>query len=213
MMEYEGLAEDSVTDLVLVNKRASAAHVMALDALVRRHLGSITRIDLSYNYLRNSGVISLALLIKALPRLSHLDLGDNHVGDSGASAVAEAAAGSTALATLALGGNRIGDAGLSAVAAQLPLSLHTLNFNFNCASNEGAAALAGRLQRPEPPNALTCLYLSGNSISGPGVAALADAARRSGSLRQLYLRGNPLDEAARAELEQVARQTSLLVFV
>lgn len=80
-LQYEAAPPNTISDFVLVNKRASTVNAIAIDALLRRHKTSVTRIDLSYNYLRNSGVISLAYLFRSLPNLSHLDLGDNHIGD------------------------------------------------------------------------------------------------------------------------------------
>ena len=45
---------------------ALQVNVISIDNILRRHLNSVTRIDISYNYLRNSGVISLAYVFKSL---------------------------------------------------------------------------------------------------------------------------------------------------
>mmetsp|Transcript_41045 Transcript_41045/g.64097 ORF Transcript_41045/g.64097 Transcript_41045/m.64097 type:complete len:86 (+) Transcript_41045:255-512(+) len=84
--------------------------------------------------------------------------------------------------------------------------------NFNCASDSGATALAGAIQS-QTAN-LTCMYLSGNNISGPGVKALAEATQKDKRLKQMYLRGNPIDDAGRTALEKVAQHhPSLVIFV
>jgi len=64
--QYEAAAANTIVDFVLVNKRASTVNVISIDTILRRHLQSVTRIDISYNYLRNSGVISLAYVFKSL---------------------------------------------------------------------------------------------------------------------------------------------------
>ena len=149
--QYEAAASNTIVDFVLVNKRASTVNVISIDTILRRHMNSVTRIDISYNYLRNSGVISLAYVFKALANLVHLDIGDNHVGDSGAAAIAEATCASKKLQTLALGGNRISDAGLTALSTSMAPSLSTLNFNFNCVGDEGATSLVCQAP-PFPPS-------------------------------------------------------------
>ena len=212
LAQYESAANNTIVDFVLVNKRASTVNVLSIDTVLRRHLQSVARIDISYNYLRNSGVISLAYVFKSLANLVHLDIGDNHVGDSGAAAIAEATCGSKKLQTLALGGNRISDTGLTAISSAMASSLSTLNFNFNCVSDEGATSLANALRNGS--GSLTCLYLSGNNIGSAGIKELADASSMHKSLKQMYLRGNPLDSGARSALEKVAQHhPSLVIFV
>jgi len=66
-----------IVHFVLVNKRASTVNVISIDTILRRHLQSVTRIDISYNYLRNSGVISLAYVFKSLGTSCALNLHDS----------------------------------------------------------------------------------------------------------------------------------------
>uniref|UniRef100_A0A7S4K8I6 Uncharacterized protein n=1 Tax=Guillardia theta TaxID=55529 RepID=A0A7S4K8I6_GUITH len=209
--QLEAASPNSLKDVILVNKRASTVNVIAIDNILRRQEESVTRVDLSYNYLRNSGVISLAYVFKLLSSLVHLDLGDNHVGDSGACALADALSTASSLQTLALGGNRIADLGAAAMAAQLPATLVTLNLNFNFVADEGAAALARALPSA---SSLSCIYLSGNSIGGGGAARMAEAMASARQLKQLYLRGNPIDEEGKGALERAAQlHPSLVIFV
>ena len=210
--QYEAATSNTIVDFVLVNKRASTVNVISIDTILRRHLKSVARIDVSYNYLRNSGVISLAYALKTLSNLVHLDIGDNHIGDSGAAAIAEATSASKRLQTLALGGNRISDPGLTAISTSMASSLSTLNFNFNCVADDGATSLANALRAGK--GSLTCLYLSGNIVGSAGITELADAVSQHKNLKQMYLRGNPLDTTARSALERVAQHhPSLVIFV
>ena len=74
---YEAAAANMIVHFVLVNKRASTVNVISIDTILRRHLQSVTRIDISYNYLRNSGVISLAYVFKSLGTSCALNLHDS----------------------------------------------------------------------------------------------------------------------------------------
>lgn len=58
LSQYEAAPPNTITDFMLVNKRASTVNAIAIDALLRRHKESVLRIDLSYNYLRNSELAS-----------------------------------------------------------------------------------------------------------------------------------------------------------
>jgi hypothetical protein len=185
-------------EVSLVNLGLSSATVPRVHRLLSQHAKSVQRLDLSYNYLRNSGAIALVGVgWPVLGVLQHLDLADNQIGDSGVAAVSEAAARLKALSSLALGGNLITKQGAASLAAGLrSATLTSLHLDFNTIGDEGAISLTFALTDAARLPALTSLHLNSNKIGREGIEALVESATKeagsgyASALQQLYVRGN-----------------------
>ncbi len=101
-----------------------------------------------------------------------LKLGYNHLGDRGATIIADGIAKHPALESLDLGFNDVGDEGCQALASAIGPNLHTLYLAGNLIGQDGAFALADLIRRT---GALKKLYLTGNRLTGEGVAAITEA--------------------------------------
>ena len=127
----------------------------------------MTRIDISYNYLRNSGVISLAYVFKSLVNLVHLDIGDNHVGDSGAAAIA---VGCKPFCFVRPHQSNAGE--------RVRSLAHFRSHTFVCTSVIHHFKFEGRAALQEATSAskkLQTLALGGNRISDPGLTAISSS--------------------------------------
>lgn len=101
-----------------------------------------------------------------------LKLGYNHLGDRGATILADGIAKHPALESLDLGFNDIGDEGCQALASAIGPNMHTLYLAGNLIGQDGAFALADLLRRT---GALKKIYVTGNRLTGEGVASITDA--------------------------------------
>ncbi|GAX24194.1 hypothetical protein FisN_4Lh284 [Fistulifera solaris] len=139
------------------------------EALLRR---SLIKIDLSQRGLQptDARLVKMALLQNA--HVLVLKLGYNHLGDRGATILADGIAKHPGLESLDLGFNDVGDEGCQALASAIGPNLHTLYLAGNLIGQDGAFALADLIRRT---GALKKLYLTGNRLTGEGVAAITEA--------------------------------------
>ncbi|MHB9148174.1 MAG: hypothetical protein ACYC2U_07320, partial [Candidatus Amoebophilus sp.] len=128
----------------------------------------IHALNLSWNYIKDSGLIELAPYLPA-SRIHTLDLKDNLLQDQGMLTLTKYLP-QTAISVLDVRANQLGDSGLISLAKVLPqTAIHTLYLNENRISDQGIIALAKQL----PQTTLHTLGLSGNQISNVGMRALA----------------------------------------
>ena len=164
--------------------------------------GSLTALDLSFNYLKDKGVSAVCEAIQSNKetKLSSLNFGDNGIGPVGANAVAAMVAATGSLTSLSLAKNELGDDGAEALLIGLKenKSLTTLDlsgrgFGEGCIGPRGAKALASAIS---VNGSLTSIDLSSNQLCGlnwegkgnyttVGITAIADALRANGSLTKM----------------------------
>lgn len=168
----------ALRELTLTRLEMSSAFVTALSSLV-----NLRTLCLQYNQLNAHAA---SMLCAVMPRLRSLNLSGNLICDAGATAIAKCLPLCTALLNLDLSDTLITDAGCTALARRLNAckSLQYLSLSGNhYIGSEGAVAFA-HLEH------LVELNLAACCIGNTGAAALADALRRSASLRRLDLRRN-----------------------
>ena len=224
-----GTAPNAAKEVSLVNLGLSTVTVPRVHQVLSKHAKSVQRLDLSYNYLRNSGAIALVGVGWPGPLmevLQNLDLADNQIGDSGAAAVSEAASRLKSLSSLALGGNLITKQGAASIAAGLrSATLTSLHLDFNTIGDEGAISLTFAVNDRNRLPALASLHLNSNKIGRQGVEALVESAtkkedgqsgasgdRYSSAVQQLYLRGNVATVAPEVQL-LIDQHPKLTVFL
>lgn len=130
------------------------------------------QIDLSQRGLQptDARLVKMALLQNA--HVLVLKLGYNNLGDRGATILADGIAKHPALESLDLGFNDVGDEGCQALATAIGPNVHTLYLAGNLIGQDGAFALGDLVRRT---GALKKLYVTGNKLSGEGVASITDA--------------------------------------
>jgi hypothetical protein len=173
-----------------------------------RPLPTLTRLDLSSNFLTVEGVRCLAqLLVASSGSLHTLDLSSNRIGDGGLDALAFGLLRSGCLSSLVhlrLNFCRISCMGVRPLAAAFASAgmpaLETLDLNANSIGDDGCIALAGTLLSQPKPSVLRVLSLGapwgGNAIGDTGAVALAHAlaAGSTPQLRSLAIANNRIGE-------------------
>jgi Ran GTPase-activating protein (RanGAP) involved in mRNA processing and transport len=160
------------------------------------------------------GLVALAPGIAASASLVQLNLEAKGLTAAGCATLGEALAansrtatsadrtGYTGIAELLLGQNSLGGDGLSALLEGVGSSVGLRTLDLSSCSLEGEGAvqpLAAALQQGKLPS-LGVLRLDGNTLSGTGIAALADTFGAAASLQQLHLQRCCLGPEAAAAL-------------
>lgn len=189
-------------NLNLTGLAAPAGEVLA-DMLAANT--SLTSLHLSFNELRNTGVVALARGLAANSTLTELYLSNSDLSEGSALALAECLAqDNTALRVLDLTNNQLGDSGGAALARPLATNtaLASLMLTGNSVGNWTALALARSLSTN---TVLSKLCLGRNNIDDVGGKALAAAlqANPASALRLLDLSVHKLGSASKQALTEL----------
>ncbi|KAI3436549.1 hypothetical protein D9Q98_005965 [Chlorella vulgaris] len=204
------------TNLRELSATAHAVSTAAATALARALAANRTlySLDLGNRSFGDEGLVALAPGIAASASLVQLNLEAKGLTAAGCATLGEALAANsrtatsadrteyTGIAELLLGQNSLGGDGLSALLEGVGSSvgLHTLDLSSCSLEGKGAVQpLAAALQQGKLPS-LGVLRLDGNTLSGTGIAALADSFGAAASLQQLHLQRCCLGPEAAAAL-------------
>jgi len=154
----------------------------------------VQRLNLQNNLLSDEFARNLSSYVLSYPKLVAVNLASNHIGTQGARYIADALETNSTLTELHLGSNKILSSGLSQFIPVIlsPVSnLTSLFLSDNDITDEHCNSFFKSLDRSRLVN----LDLSGNSISGRSMPALAASLRSSSSgLIWLNLMNNAIDE-------------------
>lgn len=154
--------------------------------------------------------VAIAKPIAFNTTLNELRIRSNGIDDEGAATIANALKTNTALYFLDLSHNQIREAGAAAIsdALRLNAALKTLRMEFNSIGDVGAKAIGDEVLAVNIT--LTSLYLSSNSVSNAGAAAISQALEANTALSRLSLSSNAIgDNGAAAIFEALKVNTTL----
>ena len=146
------LARELGSSLELQTLRCRNATINAANAVVLADVlksnTTVTKLDLSRNFIGDSGAAGLAEALKSNTTLTVLNMSNNDIGDAGAAGLAEALKSNTTLTDLDLSSNAIGAAGAAGLAKSLQsnATLTKLDLSLNFVGAAGAAGLAEALK-------------------------------------------------------------------
>ncbi|KAL0231306.1 hypothetical protein GEMRC1_010710 [Eukaryota sp. GEM-RC1] len=148
---------DNSTDLAFFNSSSPSflPHLKQLHVHVERSLleefsnalkthPTLDVVHLPYNFIGNSGVMTLAEALKVNCSIRVIDLRHNYIGDEGAIYLAEALKDNVGIAVINLEHNYIGDEGVAAIARALSVNytITHLELGYNSIGDDGVLALA-----------------------------------------------------------------------
>ena len=173
---------------------------------------SLTNLELSGNYIGDSGAASLSQALAANSSLTNLSLWNNKIGDSGATSLSQALAANSFLTKLELGCNEIGPSGAASFFQALAAnsSLTNLHLECNMIGDSGAASLSQALAAN---SSLTNLSLWSSEIGDSGAASLSQALAANSSLTNLSLHSNNIGDSGVASLSQALAANSSLTYL
>ena len=170
---------------------------------------TVTKLDLSSNYIGDVGAAGLAEALKSNTTLTVLKLSDNDIGDAGAAGLAEALKSDTTVTVLKLSYNDIGDAGAADLAEALNsnTAVTVLKLCSNYIGDAGAASLAETLKSN---TTLIVLNMSDNDIGDAGADDLAEALNSNTTLTLLDLSSNNIGDAGAVGLAEALKSNTTL---
>ena len=155
-------------------------------------LENLESLDISDNYIGETGSIYLAEALKSLPKLKKLDLTDVSLGSQGAKNISDAFKKLKKLSSLKLSKNDIGVKGAVYLSQNLCelINLKVLDISINSLYNEGVKSIA---------NAIENLYnieniiLSQNSIDSEGLEYIVKALQSHPNITNINLSRNKIN--------------------
>ncbi|KAL3912457.1 MAG: hypothetical protein SGPRY_008334, partial [Prymnesium sp.] len=173
-----------------LNLTWSAVGPASITELARgiRSCPTLITLDISGNWISDSGALVLVRAIAHSGRLRHLHLRWNGLTANGAASLAEELSKLPSLQTLDLGGNWLLDSGVGRICSSFRLhsAVRRLHLDYTGLGPEGVGQLASAMRGNLT---LDFLDLSGNSIDDRSLAQLVGALRKH-SLQTLHLRLN-----------------------
>lgn len=145
---------------------------------------SITSLDISNKYIKDSGAEELLKVIVDMP-LIELNLAYSGMTERGVKMLAARLTHMMLLENLNLSGNQLGDDGIIAIVKNLPKSIKLLNLGDDAFGDKGVIALAKKI----PDLSIEYLDIRCNSITTDGIKALSSVIPYT-NLAYLNLRGN-----------------------
>jgi Ran GTPase-activating protein (RanGAP) involved in mRNA processing and transport len=182
---------DSFTELDLMWKGLCVEGGMVVAGLIPV-MGSLTKLSLAWNYLKEKGTKAICEALKQNKTLKELDLsGHNNIGgEAGSKHVADMLGVNGGLTALDLSNNELKDEGVSAVCKAIQSNKETklasLNFKNNGIGPVGANAVAAMVA---VTGALTMLSLARNRLGEEGTNAICEALEQNKSLKELDISG------------------------
>ena len=170
---------------------------------------ALTHLNLSNNYIGDSGATSLFQVLSVNTTLTHLNLSNNNIGDSGSPSLFLVLSVNTTLTHLNLSNNGIGDSGAASLSGALSdnVTLTHLNLSSNGICASGAASLSQALS---VNTTLTHLNLKWNVVGASGAASLSEALSVNTTLTHLNLVWNVVGASGAASLSRaLSANTSL----
>ena len=207
------LARELGSSLELQTLRCRNATINAANAVVLADVlksnTTVTKLDLSCNFIGDSGAAGLAEALKYNTTLTVLNMSNNGIGDAGAAGFAEALKYNTTLTVLNMSNNGIGDAGAAGLAEALKsnTTLTELMLEIN---SIGAASAAGLAEALKSNTTLTVLNMSDNAIDDAGAAGLAEALKSNTTLTVLNMSNNGIGDAGAVGLAEALKYNTTL---
>ena len=167
--------------------------------------GSLTHLNLKYNWIDPSGASFLSDALKVNGSLTHLNLSCNGIDPSGASSLSDALKVNGSLTNLNLSHNWIDPSGASSLSFNV--SLTHLDLSWNDIGDSGAADISEALK---VNTCLTHLDLRKNEIGDSGAAAISEALKVNTCLTHLDLSKNEIGDSGAAAISEACRVNILV---
>ena len=168
--------------------------------------------DLSFNMLRDEGIMELSTALHYDKTLVELDVSHNDISDIGAVAISNCLKSNCTLQVLSVSHNKISDDGIKAFSDLLKTnnSLKELDIAGNSITNMGAKEIAGALKSNKT---LAYLNISGNNVLDDGICAICDSIKQHSTLAKLDVAGGTITNKGAMEIAEVLKSNTTLNYL